>query len=501
MIGILAQVSTVATGEPVLGTSGLIFIGIYCCLLLLIGWLGHRAKKENTLADFYLGGRGLGFAVLLLTLYATQYSGNTLMGFAGDAYRNGFNTLSIVMGMMSIIGAYFIYAPKLYRLSHSRGYITMGDYLTDRFHMRSLTVCAVILGIVALCNYILTNMLVLGKLVVWLSGGGISFTTGVIVLAVIMVAYEFLGGMRSVAWTDMMQGLILLLGVTLIFGAIFYYNDGVTGMIERLHEHKPQALVAPTAAENREWWSRIVLFFFGISMYPHAIQRVYSAKSEQTLKRSLQFMVFLPLITTLLMVLLGVIGAGKFPGLDKTGSDRITLLMLQDLAQTGNSGLSQALVVLFVAAIIAATMSTIDSALLAISSLITKDIYQPLRPSLSQDQLTAFGKGSSIVLMAVTVGFAIWLQDATTIMALIKLKLELLCQIAPAFFLGLHWRLLRGSAVLAGLLTGTATAVLMKQFGVLADSGISPGLYGLAMNVIVLLVVQALLPVAKRTSL
>ena len=100
MIGILAQASPVATGEPVLGTGGLIFIGIYCCLLLLIGWLGHRAKKEDTLADFYLGGRDLGFAVLLLTLYATQYSGNTLMGFAGDAYRNGFNTLSIVMGMM-----------------------------------------------------------------------------------------------------------------------------------------------------------------------------------------------------------------------------------------------------------------------------------------------------------------------------------------------------------------------------------------------------------------
>lgn len=486
--GFLAQTSG---AEPVLGTGGLVFIGIYCSALLLIGWLGHRAKKENTLADFYLGGRGLGFVVLLLTLYATQYSGNTLMGFAGDAYRNGFNTLSIVMGMMSIIGAYFIYAPKLYRLAHERGYITMGDYLTDRFHLRPLTVCAVILGIIALCNYILTNMIVLGRLVEWLSADAISFSTGVIVLAVIMVAYEYLGGMRSVAWTDMMQGIILLLGVTLIFGTIFLNNDGITGMLTRLQEHKPEAMVAPTAAENREWWSRIVLFFFGISMYPHAIQRVYSAKSEKTLKRSLQFMVFLPLLTTMLMVLIGVIGAGKFPGLDKTGSDRITLLMLQDLAEVGSSGLSQGLVVLFVAAIIAATMSTIDSALLAISSLITKDIYQPLRPHLSQDQLTAFGKGASIALMAVTVWFAIQLRDSTTIMALIKLKLELLCQIAPGFFLGLHWKKLRGRAVLAGLLLGTTTAVVMKQFEILKDTGISPGLYGLAVNFLVLFAVQA----------
>ena len=126
--------------------------------------------------------------------------------------------------------------------------------------------------------------------------------------------------------------------------------------------------------------------------------------------------------------------------------------------------------------------------------MITKDIYQPLRPNLSQNQLTAFGKGASVALMAITVGFAIHLKDSTTIMALIKLKLELLCQIAPGFFLGLHWRNLRGVAVLAGLLTGTATAVLMKQFGVLAETGISPGLYGLAINVLVLLVVQAALP-------
>ena len=482
---------TQESGEPVLGTGGMAFIALYCFALLLIGWLGHRAKKENSLADFYLGGRGLGFAVLLLTLYATQYSGNTLMGFAGDAYRNGFKTLSLVMGMMSIIGAYFVYAPKLYRRATERGYITMGDYLNDRFHSRALTVCAVTLGIIALCNYILTNMLVLGRLVEWLSGHQISFSTGVIVLAIIMVVYEYLGGMRSVAWTDMMQGCILLVGVTLIFGAIFFHNDGVSGLVSRLQEHKPEALVPPTATENREWWSRIVLFFFGISMYPHAIQRVYAARSEATLKKSLQFMVFLPLVTTLFMVLLGLMGAGKFPGLDKTDSDRITLFMLQDLAKAGESGLAQGLVVLFVAAIVAATMSTIDSALLAISSLITKDIYQPLRPAAGQHQLTAFGKSASVVLMAITVGFAIHLKDSTTIMALIKLKLELLCQIAPAFFLGLHWKSLRGSAVLSGLLVGTATAVVMKQYGILASSGISPGLYGLAANFVVLLAVQA----------
>ena len=157
----------------------------------------------------------------------------------------------------------------------------MGDYLTDRYDYRPLAVAGVITGIIGLCNYILTNLLALGKLVEWLSGGQIGFATGVIVLAIIMVIYEYLGGMRSVAWTDMLQGIILLLGVTLIFGAIFIHYDGISGMVSGIREHRPEALDPPTAKEARAWWSRLLLFAFGISMYPHAIQRIYAAKSEE----------------------------------------------------------------------------------------------------------------------------------------------------------------------------------------------------------------------------
>ncbi len=66
------------------------FIAVYVLSLLVIGWLGMRARKEHSMQDFYLAGRGIGFLVLLLTLYATQYSGNTLFGFTGRAYEKGF---------------------------------------------------------------------------------------------------------------------------------------------------------------------------------------------------------------------------------------------------------------------------------------------------------------------------------------------------------------------------------------------------------------------------
>ena len=114
---------------PLLSPGGTIFLLFYLFSLIGIGLIGRFARKDNSMADFYLAGRGMGFFVLFLTLYATQYSGNTLIGFAGKAYRNGFTALVTVTFMCSVIGAYFIFAPKLFRLSRKYKFITIGDFI------------------------------------------------------------------------------------------------------------------------------------------------------------------------------------------------------------------------------------------------------------------------------------------------------------------------------------------------------------------------------------
>jgi len=73
-----------------LDTTGIVFVGAYLVSLILIGVVGRFARKEDSLSDFYLSGRGMGLFVLFLTLYATQYSGNTLIGMAGKSYRQGY---------------------------------------------------------------------------------------------------------------------------------------------------------------------------------------------------------------------------------------------------------------------------------------------------------------------------------------------------------------------------------------------------------------------------
>ncbi len=464
-----------------LGTLGYIVIGLYLVVLILLGWLGHRAKKEDSLADFYLGGRGLGLMVLLLTLYATQYSGNTMLGFVGNAYRQGFQFLVSVTFMMSIIGFYLVYAPRLQRLAKKKHYVTMGDYLQDRFGSAPLTIFATALGIVALGNYVLTNLKALGLLVETITGIPGSYSTGIMVLAVVMLAYELLGGLRSVAWTDVLQGVILMIGVFTIFVAVQIHYGGLPAAAETIHETRPEVLRAPDFSEKVKWLFNILIVGIGISMYPHAIQRIYAAKDGATLRRSLQLMVFMPLLTTFLMVTLGLTAIAQFPDLDKAGSDKVTLLWLTDIV--AQIPAMKWIIVMCIAAILAATMSTIDSSLLAIASLVTKDIYPRLRPTAGQRHLNLFGKAMSLLVMTAAVWLAIALKESQTIWALLKLKLEMLCQLAPAFLIGLHWRRLKARPVLLGMAVGTALAVGLRFVDWALLETIPPGIWGLFANV------------------
>ena len=472
---------------PLLSTGGTVFLLLYLFSLIGIGLIGRFYRKENSLADFYLAGRGMGFFVLFLTLYATQYSGNTLIGFAGRAYRNGYTALVTVTFMCSVIGAYFIFAPRLFRLSRKHKFITIGDFIQHRYQSTTLTICITILSIIALGNYIVTNLKAIGIIVEASTGGAVSFVNGIILLSLIMVIYETLGGMRSVAWTDVIQGILLLLGVVFIFVLVQVYYGG---LISSQIKTNTDFWAPPDWSEKRLWFSTIIILFAGISVYPHAIQRIYSAKDESSLKRSLQIMVFMPFVTTLFIITVGIVGASQFPGFSGRDTEHITLLILSDLAQK-NPVVSPALV-LFISAAIAAIMSTVDSALLAISSLSTQDIYRRIKPQSDEKTLTYLGKVFSWVIMALAAVLAIYLPQ--TIWRLMEIKLELLCQISPAILIGIHLKNLDKHMILSGILSGTGVALFiigsnMLGFQIPAKPwGIHAGVWGLLVNCLVVFI-------------
>jgi len=498
-----------------LGTDALAFVGLYLLVMLGLGVAGRQSQRERSLSDFYLGGSAFGFVVLFLTFFATQYSGNTLLGFAGRAYQSGAAYVVSVMFMILAISVLLLYAPRLYRLSRSFGYLTPADYVYHRFGSHALRVCTVLLLSWGLANYILEQLVAMGRGVEALAGGKLTavlvatcralgletwvadvapgeldFMTGVIVLVLVMLLYESLGGMRAVAWTDVIQGILLFAGCGCILYIILSSSGGLATATRTLAESVPDKIRPPEGAALRTWVSNLLLLGLGVSVYPHAIQRVFAAGSAPALRRSLAVMAFMPLITTLLAFLLGYMGLSLFPGLEPAESDKITIYVLTGL---GHSVFVYWLVVVVLTAVLAAIMSTADSALLSLGSMFTKDIYKTyLRPGQTAEHYLRVGKlfGWALMLVLVVSAYAS-LKTQSSIWLLIKLKLEFMVQISPVFVLGILWPRMRTRAALAGMLVGTAITlviwggVVLELWSSRSPWGVSAGVWGLAANYLI----------------
>jgi len=481
------------------GPGAWIFIALYVASLLFLGWAGLAARKEDTLQDFYLGGRGFGFIVLLLTLYATQYSGNTLFGVAGATYRFGFGWLIAVHYMLAVVVFYLTFAPKLHTLSRARGYVTPVDYLEDRFHSRAISLIGSIVMIIALNNYLLAQLMSMGRALQGLAGpyGDEAYNYGVIGLALIMLIYGTLGGIRAIAWTDVIQGGVLMVGVFFLLALLFDEFGPLSLATERITA-SPEAfkISPPSPAMLREWVSYVIVVGMGGALYPHAIQRIYAARSRRTLTRSLATMAFLPFTTALIAVIAGIYALAYVPGLEGAATDQVLARLLRIIQE--NSVLGYAVVVVIFSAVLAALMSTADSAMLAISSMFTKDIYAVhVNPDASQPELTKIGKRCSWIVVGALVVLAILLKNQASLIGLLDRKFDLLIQLVPAFMLGIHLPFLRKVPVLIGLVAGLVIA-LGLAFGpfdfVVAGKvwGLHPGLYGLVVNVTIAITGSAL---------
>ena len=449
-----------------LGTGSWLFIGCYLCSLLLIGWLAKQARTEDTMQDFYLAGSGFGPVMLFMTLFATQYSGNTFFAFTGATYRIGYSWIVCLHFMTAIIVVYLLFAERLHILAKQRNYLTPGDFVQDRYQNKALTIIVAIVMIAVLCNFLLAQLMAMGRAMEGLNpnNGPAAYNIGVVVLALIMVVYGTLGGMRAVVWTDALQGAILIVGFALLvvslldlFGPI---GKATQILMERDKVSGTRFASVPNAAQCREWLSYIIGVGFAFAFYPQAIQRIYAARNTVTLKRSLLVMSFMPLPTMVIVVVTGVIALAYFPGLEGASADQIFGSLLREVQMSSIFGYGLVLVIL--SAVLAAMMSTADSALLSLSSMLTKDIFARCFYTLaSEEQLTLVGKVFSWTMLLLLVLLAIALREEASLVQLLDRKLDLLIQIAPVFILGLRWRSLNGSAAAIGLLTGIGIALIL----------------------------------------
>ncbi|MCH7866438.1 MAG: sodium:solute symporter family protein [Myxococcales bacterium] len=470
------------------GELGTLALVVYLVVLVSIAEVARRARVDASPGDHFLAGRDLGTMVLFLTLYATAYSGNSLLGYPGRAYASGYSFIMSTGFMMSIIVVFHLLAPKLRPAATTHGFVTPGDWIRHRFGTggnargeRALVLAVGSLMSIALMNFLLAQLKAMGHVASVVTGEAVPYEVGVVGLAGFILFYETRGGMRAVAWTDAAQGILMLVGLGTLFAWILGGSGGMGAVTLAVSELRPDAVAVPDAIVCAGWFSTIALLGLGSVIYPQAIQRIYAARNGRSLANSFALMSFMPLATTLVVTLIGIAAIPILSDLGAHETDQVLPRLLAQWAAPGGVGQFGAVIV-FVGAL-AAIMSTADSCLLSLGAMMAGDL---LGNSGRDPAATLRGKRFAAILLVAMIPVA--LSEGVSLWRLIELKMELLIQCVPAFLLAIHWRDQRADATLAGLVVGTLLSVGLTFTDHARVLGVHAGIIGLAVNTAIVVV-------------
>jgi len=351
-------------------TLQLAIVGAYMLVATAIGIVAYRLT-DRTAEDYYLASRTFGTVVLLFTTFATLLSAFTFFGGPNLAFGAGPEWI-LVMGLMDgIIFAilWYVLGYKQWLVGQRHGYVTLGEMLGDRFGSRLLRGTVAAVSLFWLFPYVMLQQKGAGQAIVGLTGGAVPFWVGAGGITLFMIVYVAVSGMRGVAWTDTLQGLVMLGLVWVSVAWILSAVGGPAATTERLGTSNPDFLALGGGLYTVEWMlSTAISIAFGVAMFPQINQRFFVARSQTVLKRTLALW---PVLVVLLFVpafMLGAWAAGLGVTVPENGN------VIPAVLNEYTAGWFTAAVV---AGAMAAMMSSSDSMLLSGASYLTRDLYRP----------------------------------------------------------------------------------------------------------------------------
>lgn len=336
----------------------LIGICLYIALQFAIGiWVSRRIKLES---DYILAGRQLGTALAAFSVFATWFGAETVLGSAGRVYADGLSGAQgepFAYGFAIILMGLLLAAPL-----RRRGYTTFADLISERFGIGAERL-AVLLLVPGSILWAAAQIRGFGQ--IFSAAADISVTTGITIAFLTVVLYTMTGGLLADVFTDFVQGIAIILG---LFALLIFVVATTGNPFAALSHVEPQRF-SPIAAEQsllefiEEWAVPICGSLVAIEL----ISRLLACRTPEISQRACYFGGGAYLLIALIPVYLGLIGMSLVPGLEESEQ------FIPELAQ---KHLPSLLYVVFTGALISAILSTVDSALLACSAMISHNLIQ-----------------------------------------------------------------------------------------------------------------------------
>jgi SSS family solute:Na+ symporter len=386
---------------------------------------------------------------------------------------------------------------RVWLLGKKFGYVTPADLVGDLYDSTLLARLVSLTLIVVTFPYVAIQMIGSGLVFETATNGLVSFEVGAGVLLLAGVLYVWLGGLRAVAWTDTIQG-VFLFGAMWLAGLVFVFTayQGPVAFWSRLAENFAAYLTIPgpaglfTPAFYTTLW---ITFALGSVMLPHFFLRYVAARSPRTLKWTAAFGTGYLILFYVPTAFLALGAVAAFPDLARP--DAAIPRVLFEFTPVWFASV-------VVAGAVAAAMSTADSQLHAVSTLLTRDWYEPLAGA-DVDEQTVTRAARLLVPLLGGIAYVIAIQRVEFILDLAAVSLYNAAQVFPILVGGLVWERASRLGALSGFVLGVGVTTVL-QFDVLAlpasAPGFVPGFYGLLANVGAFVVVSLLLGEPRRTN-
>ena len=448
----------------------ILILFLYFLVLLGIGFTA--SKRINNISDYYVGGKKLSYWIAALSARSTGESGWLLLGVTGMGAVMGMSAMWIVVGeILGVFISWQFMAKKFKSMTDEYDSITIPDFLASHFRassnlIRILAATALSLFVVI---YVSAQIDITGK--TFESFLGFNYYTGIAIGFGIVVVYIFSGGFLAVAWSDFFQGALMFVALLVLpFVAYFFLPSG-TSLLSGLENIDP-ALVNIWGSGGFNMINLIsiiglVSIGIGFMGSPQVYVRFIAIENTDEIEKGKWVAVLYTLLTDTAAVMIGMMGrylltdSGQDPELvlGPAGENVLSLLLGQVMPTI--------IIGIYIAAVLSAVMSTVDSLLVVASSAVTRDFYQQiLHPDVDQKWLIGFSKKVTLGLALLALGVALTVSvlspDRTVFWFVIFGWSGIAATFCPVIILAIFWKDYNENGAIASMITGFLCVPVFK---------------------------------------
>lgn len=421
-------------------------------LLAVLAICLWTARRHPDADELFLAGRSLGVGVVGLSLFASNISSTTLIGLPGAAWQSGISVANYewMAALVLVFTAVFV-TPVLLgnRLT------TIPELLEKRFDARMRKYLSAVTVFLALVLDT-AGSLYAGAVVMMLFVPGLSLGLTCGLIAAFTGLYTIAGGLRAVAYSDVLQSIVLLVGSLVLCLLVFGQYDYQWSQVAAAVEPDKLSLIRPLDDPALPWLGTLiglpVLGFYYWTINQYVSQRLLGARDVGTAGRGAILAAVLKLLPLFLMVIPGVMAIGLFSDLERP--DSVFPRLVAEYAPAGLAGL-------ILAGLLAAIMSSVDSALNSSATLITLDFIKPRRPGMDTRSMARLGRYITLAMVALA---ALWAPAIDRFPGLFAYLQQTFAYVTPplvaVFLLGLFGRGVAARAAFRGTLTGHAISAV-----------------------------------------